>query len=60
MTEDISTDTFYEGSQICRKCGKLMSPLEVMYMDGNTCTECRNLRFKAHIKSGMGDTYTRD
>lgn len=51
--EDISTTTIYEGSTLCRKCGKVMTPIEVFYMDGDVCPGCRNTSFGKHIKGGM-------
>jgi hypothetical protein len=53
MKEEISTITIYDGSVMCRKCGKIMTPVEVFYMDGDVCSDCRNTSFGKHIKGGM-------
>lgn len=52
MADNISTDTIYEGSAICRMCGALMTPLEVSYMDGNICPACHNRRAAAIVQGG--------
>lgn len=53
MPEEVSTATIYDGSMICRKCGKLMTPIEVFYMDGDTCPDCRNTSFGKNLKGRM-------
>ena len=53
--DDITTDTIYDGSANCKKCGALMSPLEVLYCDGNICAACRNQNYEKHMKRAMSD-----
>jgi|APCry1669190327_1035288.scaffolds.fasta_scaffold00626_11 hypothetical protein len=54
MLDDISTETIYDGSVPCRRCGMVMTPLEVMYSyDGRTCPACRNAKMEAHVRGGM-------
>ena len=51
--DDISTLTIYDGTVMCRKCGAPMTPLEVMYSDGDLCPHCRNLKYEYHAKKLM-------
>ena len=53
MKEEISTETIYDGSEVCRKCGALMTPLEVFYMDGDICPYCRNAKYGQHVQGAM-------
>ena len=53
MTEDITTQTIYDGSLVCKKCGYPMTPLEAMYSDDGLCPYCRNSKAEKHVKSGM-------
>jgi uncharacterized paraquat-inducible protein A len=53
MQEDISTITIYDGSQPCRKCGMIMSPIDVMYSEDGYCPYCRNMRHELHKKGAM-------
>jgi NADH pyrophosphatase NudC (nudix superfamily) len=53
VNDEIDTETVYEGSRICPKCGHMMTPLEVMYAGGNICPDCRNARYEKHAKGFM-------
>jgi NADH pyrophosphatase NudC (nudix superfamily) len=53
VMEDVNTETVYEGSRICPKCGHMMTPLEVMYAGGKICPDCRNARYEKHAKEFM-------
>ena len=53
--DDISTLTIYDGTVMCRKCGAPMTPLEVMYSDGDLCPHCRNAKYEYHMKRLMTD-----
>jgi len=37
LEDQTSGTTVYEGSQVCRVCSELLTPLEVLY-NGNICT----------------------
>lgn len=51
--EDISTETIYDGSVMCPKCGLFMTPVEVMYTGGKMCPTCRNALYGKHMKGAM-------
>ena len=53
MKEEISTETIYDGSKVCPKCGQIMTPLMVMYTDGKMCPWCRNDNYGKHMKKRM-------
>jgi ribosomal protein S27AE len=53
VMEDINSETIYEGSRMCPKCGHIMTPLEVMYAGGALCPNCRNARYEKHAKGFM-------
>ena len=37
MQEEVSTITVYDGSQQCKVCGQIMTPLEAMYSEDGRC-----------------------
>ena len=51
--EKVSTLTVYDGSIPCKKCGYLMTPLEVMYSADGLCPNCRNANYEKHAKTLM-------
>ena len=53
MKDDISTETIYDGSKECPKCGIFMTPLEVLYAGGKICPDCRNKKYEYHTKNRM-------
>ena len=53
MIEEVSTETIYDGSVMCPKCGLFMTPVEAMYTGGTMCPTCRNLKHGAHVKGAM-------
>lgn len=53
MDEELPTETVYEGSRLCPKCGNFMTPVEAMYTGGNLCPTCRNRKYGAHRKARM-------
>jgi predicted nucleic acid-binding Zn-ribbon protein len=53
MHEDINSETIYEGSRACAKCGHLMTPVESLYAGGDACPTCRNAKYAQHAKSFM-------
>lgn len=54
--DPISTQTIYDGSSLCRRCGAIMTPMEVLYSyDGRTCPTCRNAKMQSHVKQGMSE-----
>lgn len=52
MSERISTTTVYDGSQQC-ECGRILTPLEVMYSRGGLCETCRSESMDTLIKNRM-------
>ena len=53
MVDAISTETIYDGSVECPKCGLFMTPVEAMYTDGKMCPSCRNGLYGKHMKRAM-------
>lgn len=53
LMDEVTTETIYDGSMLCPKCGKAMTPLEVMYTDGKMCPWCRNDNYGVHMKRRM-------
>ena len=53
VMETINIETVYEGSQICPRCGNLLTPLEVLYTSLGLCPDCRNAKYEEHAKRGM-------
>ena len=53
--ETINIETVYEGSQICPRCGNLLTPLEVLYTSLGLCPDCRNAKYEEHAKRGMSE-----
>lgn len=53
MLEDINSETIYEGSRLCPKCGHLMTPVEYLYAGGDVCPACRNAKYEKHARSYM-------
>ena len=53
MEDEYTTETIYDGSVICPKCGMFMTPLEAMYTDGKMCPSCRNDVYGKHMKGRM-------
>ena len=53
MDEELTTETIYDGSRECPKCGNFMTPVEAMYTGGKICPSCRNAKYGAHIKGAM-------
>jgi ribosomal protein S27AE len=53
MIEQYSTETIYDGSVECPKCGIFMTPVEAMYTDGKMCPTCRNALYGKHMKGAM-------
>ena len=53
--EVITTETIYDGSVECPKCGLLMTPVEAMYTDGKMCPSCRNGLYGKHMKKAMSN-----
>ena len=53
--EVITTETIYDGSVECPKCGLFMTPLESMYTDGKMCPTCRNGLYGKHMKRAMSE-----
>jgi len=51
--EDINTETVYEGSTLCPKCGHFLTPLEAIYANNGLCPDCRNAKYTYHAKRGM-------
>ena len=51
--EEYTTETIYDGSVVCPKCGMWMNPLEAMYTDGKMCPACRNDLYGKHMRSRM-------
>ena len=51
--EVITTETIYDGSVECPKCGLFMNPVEAMYTDGKMCPSCRNGLYGKHMKKVM-------
>ena len=47
------TETIYDGSVECPKCGLFMTPVEAMYTDGKMCPSCRNALYGKHMKGAM-------
>ena len=47
------TETIYDGSVECPKCGLFMTPVEAMYTDGKMCPSCRNALYGKHMKRAM-------
>lgn len=52
MAEQISTETVYEGSKVCR-CGRVLNPIEVMYSRGGLCETCRSEAMDTLIQNRM-------
>jgi hypothetical protein len=55
MSEEITTETIYEGSVQCPKCERIMTPLEVLYAGGKLCPDCRNRRYEYYTKNKMSE-----
>ena len=55
MSDEISTETIYEGSVQCPKCDRIMTPLEVLYAGGKLCPDCRNRRYEYYTKNKMSE-----
>ena len=55
MSDEISTETIYEGSVQCPKCERIMTPLEVLYAGGKLCPDCRNRRYEYYTKNKMSE-----
>lgn len=53
--EEITTETIYDGSVECPKCGLFMTPLEVMYAGKKMCPTCRNGLYGKHMKRAMSE-----
>ena len=48
------TETVYNNSDLCPKCGSLMNPVETLF-SGSTglCVRCRNQAYAKQAKSAM-------
>ena len=55
MSDEITTETIYEGSVQCPKCDRIMTPLEVLYAGGKLCPDCRNRRYEYYTKNKMSE-----
>ena len=53
--DEFVTETIYDGSVVCPKCGLFMTPLESMYTDGKMCPTCRNGLYGKHMKRAMSE-----
>jgi len=56
MPEPISTDTIYNFSGVCKKCGDVVSPVKKVFTGNNKdlCPECKNDEFSKSLKRGLG------
>ncbi len=52
---EVFTETIYDGSVVCPKCGLFMTPVEAMYTDGKMCPTCRNSLYGKHMKRAMSE-----
>jgi len=48
------TDTQYNYSAECKKCGELINPVERLFVvDNSTCPTCKNEAFTKKLKGAM-------